>query len=118
MDAEQIRNYCLEKNAVTESFPFGEDPLVFKVGGKMFLLLSLIAQPIVFSAKADPDWSGELRESYSQITGAYHMNKTHWNSVSCDGLSRELILKLIDHSYELIFQSLPKKLQAELRPNQ
>lgn len=37
------------------------------------------------------------------------MNKTHWNSVSCEGLKADLILKLIDHSYELVFQSLNKK---------
>ena len=55
-----------------------------------------------------------LREQYAQITGAYHMNKTHWNSVLLDGLKQKLVLELIDHSYELIFKSLTKKLQGEI----
>ncbi|MFC4163305.1 MmcQ/YjbR family DNA-binding protein [Epilithonimonas zeae] len=114
METEEIREYCLGKKAVTEGFPFDNETLVFKVGGKMFLLISLEKQPATFSAKADPEWSEELRENYPQISGAYHMNKTHWNSVLCEGLKKELILKLIDHSYDLVFKSLTKKLQAEI----
>lgn len=109
MQIEEIRRYCLNKKGVTESFPFDQVTLVFKVGGKMFLLIPLETQPITFSAKANPEWSIELREKYPQISGAYHMNKTHWNSIICDGLKPELILKLIDHSYQLIFDSLSKK---------
>ena len=84
MEAEEIREYCLSKKAVTEGFPFDLETLVFKVGGKMFLLISLEHHPTTFSAKANPEWSEELREEYSQINGAYHMNKTHWNSVVCE----------------------------------
>lgn len=111
MTAEEIREYSLEKKGVTEGFPFNETTLVFKVGGKMFLLLDLESQPLQFSAKANPDWSEELREKYPQIKGAYHMNKTHWNSVCCEGLKPDLILKLIEHSYELVLNGLPKKLR-------
>ncbi|UQB69739.1 MmcQ/YjbR family DNA-binding protein [Epilithonimonas zeae] len=114
MEIEEIREYCLSKKAVTEGFPFDNETLVFKVGGKMFLLISLEKQPTTFSAKADSEWSEELRENYPQISGAYHMNKTHWNSVLCEGLKKELILKMIDHSYDLVFKSLTKKLQAEI----
>ncbi len=114
MTAEEIRNYCLLKAGVTESFPFDSETLVFKVGGKMFLLLSLENQPSQFSAKADPEWTAELREQFPQITGAYHMNKTHWNSVLCEGLRSELLHHLIDHSYELVFQSLTRKIQQEI----
>lgn len=117
METEEIRDYCLSKKAVTESFPFDNETLVFKVGGKMFLLISLEKQPPVFSAKADPEWSEELRENYPQISGAYHMNKTHWNSVLCEGLKKELILKLIEHSYELVFNSLTKKLREDILNN-
>ncbi|MFP3831520.1 MmcQ/YjbR family DNA-binding protein [Chryseobacterium sp. SIMBA_028] len=111
MDANEILDYCLAKKAVTENFPFDNETLVMKVDTKMFLLMSLERQPLSINVKTDPEWSAELREQYPQITGAYHMNKTHWNSVSIDGLRRELILKLIDHSYELVFQSLTKKIQ-------
>lgn len=111
MDANEILDYCIAKKGVTEGFPFDNETLVLKVGGKMFLLMSLERQPLQITVKTDPEWSEELRERYPQITGAYHMNKTHWNSVEINGLKRDLIMKLIDHSYELIFKSLTKKIQ-------
>ncbi|WP_185247342.1 MmcQ/YjbR family DNA-binding protein [Chryseobacterium bernardetii] len=111
MDANEILDYCLAKKAVTESFPFDNETLVLKVDTKMFLLMGLEKQPLSVNVKTDPEWSAELREHYPQITGAYHMNKIHWNSVSVDGLKRDLILKLIDHSYDLVFKSLTKKVQ-------
>lgn len=114
MTVEDIRKYSLDKKGVTEGFPFGDSALVFKVGDKMFLLVSMESQPVTFSVKTDPEWSAELREQHQQITGAYHMNKMHWNSVVCDGLKKELILKLIDHSYDLIFESLTKKKKQEI----
>lgn len=114
MIAEEIREYCLAKKGVTEGFPFNETTLVFKVGGKMFLLMALDTQPLVFSAKNKEDYNQELREKYYQISGAYHMNKTHWNSVVCEGLKSDLIKKLIDDSYDLIFESLTKKVKEEV----
>lgn len=80
----------------------------------MFLLMGLGRQPLGINVKTDPEWSAELREQHPQITGAFHMNKTHWNSVLMDGLKRDLIFKLIDHSYELVFNSLTKKAREEI----
>lgn len=114
MDANEILDYCLAKKGVTESFPFDNETLVLKVGTKMFLLMSLEKQPLAIAVKTDPEWSEELREQHLQITGAFHMNKTHWNSVSIDGLKRELLLKMIDQSYDLVFKSLTKKAQSEI----
>ena len=114
MIAEEIREYCLAKKGVTEGFPFNETTLVFKVGGKMFLLMALDTQPLVFSAKNKEDYNQELREKYYQISGAYHMNKTHWNSVVCEGLKSDLIKKLIDDSYDLVFESQTKKVKEEI----
>ena len=114
MEISDIRDYCLAKNGVTESLPFNDETLVFKVGNKRFLLIPLEKLPTQFAAKADPEWSEELREEYPQITGAYHMNKTHWNSVECDSLKKDLIMKLIDSSYELIFSSFTKKMKEEI----
>ena len=114
MIAEEIREYCLAKKGVTEGFPFNETTLVFKVGGKMFLLMALDTQPLVFSAKNKEDYNQELKEKYYQISGAYHMNKTHWNSVVCEGLKSDLIKKLIDDSYDLVFESLTKKVKEEI----
>ncbi len=109
MDANEILDYCLAKKGVTETFPFDNETLVMKVGTKMFLLMPLEKQPLSINVKTDPEWSAELREQYPQITGAFHMNKTHWNSVMTDGLKRELVFKMIDQSYELVFKSLTKK---------
>ena len=68
--------------------------------------------------KTNPEWSIELREEYTQVKGAYHMNKTHWNSFECVVIKMELIHEIIDHSYNLIFKSLTKKLQAEILEGQ
>ena len=78
------------------------------------LLLALEKHPLVFSAKADPEWSEALRAAHPQIQGAWHMNKRHWNSVTCAGLPRTLLLQLIDVSYDLVFASLPRKVREEI----
>lgn len=117
MTAEELRQYCLTKTGVTEGFPFDTETLVFKVGGKIFLLMSLEHQPLRFNVKCDPEYALELREHYHQITPGYHMNKKHWNTVEVDGLKAELIKKLIDDSYNLIFNALPAKIKAEIAPN-
>lgn len=114
MEANEILDYCLSKKGVTESFPFDNETLVLKVGTKVFLLMGLERQPLGINVKTDPEWSAELREQHPQITGAYHMNKTHWNSVVIDGLKKDLILKMIDQSYELVFKSLTKKVKEEI----
>ncbi len=117
MHIEQLRDYCLAKAAVTEGFPFGGDTLVFKVKGKVFLLAGLDEQPCSFNAKCDPDYAIELREQYpDSISGAYHMNKKHWNTVVCDGqVPHATLLTLIDHSYNLVVAGLPKKDRESLQ---
>ena len=109
MDVESFREYCLGKPAATEGTPFGEDVLVFKVAGKMFALTGLDRIPATANLKCDPDLALELRDRYDQIRPGYHMNKKHWNTVVLDGVipDRE-IRKMIDHSYDLVVQSLPK----------
>lgn len=114
MDIETLREYCLQKKGVTESFPFGPDTLVFKVGGKLFLLTNL-ENPVSFNAKCEPERAIALREEYEEIVPGYHMSKVHWNTVSMRGrLNNSLLKELIDHSYELVYQSLPKALKAEI----
>src|SRR5438105_912401 len=115
MNAESIREYCLLKSGVTESFPFGIDTLVFKVREKIFLLIALDQKPLQFNAKCDPDKAIEWREQYRAIQPGYHMNKKLWNTITIDGsLSNQLIKKLIDDSYLLIVKSLPRKAQEGL----
>ena len=104
MDVELLRDYVLQKENVTEGFPFGEETLVFKVNDKLFLLVSLDAQPLQFNVKCDPDLAIELREEYpTAVLPGYHMNKKHWNTIVPDGtLSKKQVLKMVDDSYELV----------------
>ena len=110
MNIEEIRDYCLAKPGVTEGFPFGGDVLVFKVMNKMFALTGLDGNPPYVNLKCDPERAIELRSQYEDIRPGYHMHKQQWNSVYfAAGLPRDLVLELIDHSYELVVQGLKKK---------
>ena len=115
MDLENFREHCLNKPRVTESTPFGEDVLVFKVAGKMFALAALDEIPVTVNLKCDPDLALELRDRYEQVRPGYHMNKKHWNTVEIDsGISDTELRKMIDHSYDLVVKSLPKAARAKL----
>ena len=117
MDIEEIRAYCLTKNGVDEGFPFGDTTLVLKVGGKIFVLINLDSDPSM-NLKCEPGRAIELREVYPAIIPGYHMNKKHWNTVVLDGsISKRLIMEMIDHSYDLVYQSLPIKLRLDLEQN-
>jgi predicted DNA-binding protein (MmcQ/YjbR family) len=114
MNIESIREYCLSKPEVTESFPFGEDTLVFKVLGKIFALMNLNSELSV-NLKCDPEKAIELREEYSSVLPGYHMNKRYWNTVMVKGsVSDRLLKEWIDHSYEEVVKSLPKIKQKSL----
>lgn len=116
MNIETLRAYCLAKPAVEETLPFGPDTLVFKVAGKVFLLTGLDSDQLSFNVKCDPDLAEELRERYEAVKPGYHMNKKHWNTITVDGtVSSKLIREWIDHSYELVVDSLPAKVKAELK---
>lgn len=115
MNSESIRDYCIAKPGVTESFPFDDVTLVFKVGGKMFALLSLDNQPTTLALKCDPERALQLREMFSAVRPGYHMNKTHWNSITLDGSIRtNQVQEWIDHSYELVKKGLPKAVREQL----
>ncbi|MBC5863828.1 MmcQ/YjbR family DNA-binding protein [Flavobacterium turcicum] len=118
MNLETYYEYCLSKKGVTEHFPFDQDTLVFKVGGKMFALSSLSqwekGEPSV-NLKCDPERALELRAEYDAIQPGFHMSKTHWNTVSINNiLPTDLLKELIDHSYDLVFNSLSKIKRSEL----
>ena len=103
MHVEEIREYLIQKENVTEGFPFGEDTLVFKVKTKIFALVSLDSSPLQFNVKCDPEEAIRLREEYPDaVLPGYHMNKKHWNTIMVDGrLSKKQILKMLDDSYKL-----------------
>lgn len=110
MNVEEIREYAIQKEEVTEGFPFGPEVLVIKVQNKIFILLALDADPLQFNVKCNPEKAIELREMYpTAVLPGYHMNKTHWNTILVDGtLSRKQLCEMIDHSYSLIYKK-PKK---------
>jgi predicted DNA-binding protein (MmcQ/YjbR family) len=111
MNIEEFREYCLSKPFVTEGLPFGPDTLVLKVHGKMFALAG-IDNFSGINLKCDPERAIELRAEYNGIKPGYHMSKVHWNTVSVnEDVSYKMILALIDHSYDLVFASLPKKIR-------
>ena len=113
MFLDDLRNHCIEKLGVSEGFPFDQKTLVFKVFGKMFALVDVDHFEAI-NLKCDPEKSIELRESFQGIQPGFHMNKTHWNTVYLnEDVSDQLLLELIDHSYELVYASLPKKVRNE-----
>jgi len=116
MDLAEFREYCLTKPGASEETPFGPDVLVFKVRGKMFALAALEEVPTTVNLKCDPDLALELRDRYEQIQPGYHMNKKHWNTVEIEsGIPDTEVREMIDHSYELVTQSLSKAERKKIK---
>jgi len=112
---DDLRTYCLSLPHTTEELPFGPDTLVFKVAGKVFAISGLDSIPPGVALKCDPERAVELRERYSAVTPAYHMNKQHWNGVAFTGeVPDDEIRELVDHSYALVVAGLPKKVREGL----
>ena len=118
MNIQQLYEFCLSKKGVTEHFPFDEDTLVFKVGGKMFALTSLSSwenEIPSINLKCNPIVALELREKFEGINPGFHMSKIHWNTITInDDVPDKKVLHLINHSYELVFSSLSKKIKSEI----
>jgi predicted DNA-binding protein (MmcQ/YjbR family) len=115
MTLESLRTYCLAKKGVTESLPFDENTLVFKVMDKMFALTDFVSQPMSFNVKCDPERAVELREQYPCVQPGYHMNKKHWNTVVADGsVPDRQLQQWIDDSYDLVVKSLSRTQREEL----
>lgn len=113
MELPDVITYCLSMPGAEETKPFGPDVLVYKVGGKMFALANPEDFPVRINLKCDPERSLELRDRHAAIQPGWHMNKKHWNTLVLDGtLSPKLIRELIEHSYRLVFDALPKKKQS------
>ncbi len=113
MNIEELRDYSLSKPAVAESLPFGDDTLVFKVAGKMFLLANLDG-PLRINIKASPEDVIDRIDRYAEALPGYHMNKKHWISVDMETASDyNRIKQWIDESYQLVLTSIPKKQREE-----
>jgi predicted DNA-binding protein (MmcQ/YjbR family) len=109
MDKDELKTRCLALPGASEEFPFGDEVSVFKVGGKMFALSILDAEPLQVSVKCDPELAVQLRSAYPAIAPGYHLNKRHWNTITLDGsLPDEMVTDLLGDSYDLVVASLPK----------
>lgn len=116
MHIEDIREYCLGKKSVSESFPFDDKTLVFKVMNKMFLLANTEAIPLRINLKCEPSKALEYRELYESVQPGYHMNKKHWNTVIIDGnVPDEELIDWINQSYDLVVKTLKKSDQLKLK---
>jgi predicted DNA-binding protein (MmcQ/YjbR family) len=114
---EKIKTYCLDKNEVTEEYPFGPEVAVYKVAGKMFALVD-VPNAVSINLKCEPALAQQLREAFAGVTPGYHMNKEHWNTVMLDGsVDLQMILAWIDLSYELVVKKMQKKDQTRLLGN-
>ncbi|MDA8886625.1 MmcQ/YjbR family DNA-binding protein [Bacteroidia bacterium] len=115
MDIEFFREYCLGMQHVTEDTPFGPNTLVMKVHGKMFALCGIDNFSSV-NLKCDPEIAPELRANYIAVESGFHMNKKHWNTVQIGSyVSDKLLIKMIDDSYNLVVDTLPKKLKETIK---
>ena len=116
MSLDDWRAFFLSMPAATEEMPFGPEVLVYKVANKMFGLLAWQDEPLSINLKCEPNLALSLRDTYPAVTAGYHMNKAHWNTIILDGsLDHNLVKDWIRDSYNLIFNALPKKTQAEMR---
>jgi predicted DNA-binding protein (MmcQ/YjbR family) len=115
VDATELRRWCLQQAGSVEDFPFGPEHSVFKVAGKMFALSALARAPLEVSVKCEPDLAVGLRDTYPAIRPGYHLNKRHWNTITLDGsLPDQLVRDLIEDSYDLVVESLPKRVREQL----
>jgi predicted DNA-binding protein (MmcQ/YjbR family) len=112
---EEARAACASRHGAVETYPFGPDTAVYKVGGKMFALVPWSADPSTVSLKCDPEWAELLREAYDAVRPGYHLNKKHWNTLVLDGsIPDDELDELIEHSYQLVLESLPQRVRSAL----
>jgi predicted DNA-binding protein (MmcQ/YjbR family) len=109
-----LRKLLLSHPGAVEDHPFGPEPHVFKIGGRMFALVSL-GRPLEITLKLEP-WHGHLlRSQHPSVRAGYHMNKDHWNTVVLDqNVLDEELAEWIDESYALVVERLPRKVQRAL----
>jgi predicted DNA-binding protein (MmcQ/YjbR family) len=115
VNRQRVLDACANRPASTEEYPFGDDVAVFKVGGKVFAMISLDGEPGRVTLKCDPDWALELRAEYPAVQPGYHTNKRHWNTVTLDGtVASTDIDDMIRHSYDIVVAGLTKQQRAQL----
>jgi predicted DNA-binding protein (MmcQ/YjbR family) len=115
MNREELRAYLLSRPGAVEDYPFGPQPLVVKVGGKMFALVAEDATPLSVSLKCEPAHAQFLRDAFPAVRPGYHLNKQHWNTVALDGsIPADGIRAMIDESYRLVVAGLSVAVRRRL----
>jgi predicted DNA-binding protein (MmcQ/YjbR family) len=115
MTREEVLERCASLQAAVEDYPFGDGVAVFKVGDRMFALVSLGDDPGTVGLKCDPELAIALRADYPAVRPGYHLNKQHWNTVDLDGsIGDDEVRRMIDHSYELVLGGLSRAHRARL----
>ena len=120
MNIEEVRDYTLSLNGVTEDQPFGDDIITFRLEGKIFVCLWLgsdkndikDSEPRL-ALKLSPERNELLRAQFAAITPAYHWNKKHWSDVYYEQLHDSQVMELIKESYHLIASKLPKAVRLK-----
>jgi predicted DNA-binding protein (MmcQ/YjbR family) len=116
MTRDDVLEFCTSVPGAVEDYPFGDGVAVFKVGGRMFALVPLEGDPVTVNLKCDPDLALALRAQYAAVRPGYHQNKRHWNTVELDGsIEDDELREMIDHSYELVVDGLPRAERARLQ---
>ena len=117
MNIEEVRDYCLSLPGTEEAMPYGNDWVVFRIGGKIYLHIWLEAPIPTIAVKLLPERGEELREEYNAFSPAYHLNKKHWNDIFIeDTFPSEMIQGWIRESYDLVKSKLPKSTLEHLVP--
>ena len=116
MNFKELDAYLLSKQGASYDYPFDEEVRVYRIAKKMFALTNEDKKPLSLNLKCDPIYSLELRSLYEGIKGGFHMNKKHWNTLTLEesDVDDETIKELIDHSYDLVFNSLTKRVREGL----
>lgn len=108
MSSYNIEEWCASCKGAVKEFKLEWNALLYTVGGKMFALIGHNGSgEEIISLKAEPAYSEQLREQFTDITAGYYLNKTHWNSIKLDGqVPAELIKELIETSYRCVLGNL------------
>jgi len=118
VNIEEFWDFCLSKTGTEESMPFDDKVLVFKVAGKIYAACDVDDFESV-NLKCDPERATALRAEYSGIKPGYHMSKKHWNTIEMSGtVPFDLVVNLINHSYDLVVEGLPLYKQKQLKSDE
>lgn len=112
-DWENIHEYCMNKPCAYESRPFGEEPICYRVGGKIFAQLSTKENWFKITLKTNPGKAEIYRRIYpGVVVRGYHcppVQQPHWNTIDLTRLDEEILWQMIDEAYDEVVKKLPKK---------